>query len=86
MIAKIVKIKTYLNGVFTVFKKRTKVEDVYWVTCIGEAYYPKKNGSFFINDPFGNVGFKVAPSPDDSVIGFPTNSQAMSFINTYKTR
>lgn len=78
----LVNIKTYLNRFFTGFKE-VRREDEYTVCCINGSFYPKYRGQFFIDYPYGVIGFKNAPDAEDSVIGFPSNSIAMEFINQF---
>ncbi len=80
-------LKEKFNGVATWFKRLTlKVKDIkqdeYTVVCNNGCYYPKKNGRFAVEYPCDKVGFEV--NPTDGIIGFPSNAQAMEFINRLK--
>lgn len=65
-------------------------EDVYDVVCIDGAYHPLKNGNLGFEYPNGKVVFvksvkEYEKYKDDGVIvGFPSNAQAIEFINDLK--
>lgn len=70
------------NHVPDVRKMVKAKEDVYNVVCLNGSYYPKKNGKFAVEYPGGKIGWET--DPDDLIIGYPTNAQAMEFINALK--
>lgn len=87
MKAIIARLKEILNGVFTSFKGAVKKDDEYTVICSNGMFYPLINGKY-IADIHGNLYLVDKYTKDIAalVINFPTNAQAMAFIDEYKAR
>ena len=65
-------------------------EDVYDVVCIDGVYHPTKNGNLGFEYPNGKIVFVKSVKhyeeykEDGVIVGFPSNAQAMEFINALK--